>query len=119
MTRVKRGTTAKRRHKAVLAQTKGHRLGRSRVFRQAKESLLHSLRYAYVHRRDRKGQFRRLWIVRINAAAREHGLSYSQLISGLSKAQIEIDRKNLANLAVADAPAFAQLMERAKAALTS
>jgi large subunit ribosomal protein L20 len=119
MSRVKGGTNLRRRHNKILAQTKGHRLNRSRLFRQANESLLHALRYATEHRRDRKGQFRRLWIVRINAAARLNGISYSQLMSGLSKAHVEIDRKVLADIAVKDAAAFAQLVERAKAGLAA
>jgi len=119
LSRVKGGTNQRRRHNKVLAQTKGHRLNRSKLFRQANESLLHALRYSYEHRRDRKGQFRRLWIVRINAAARLNGISYSQLMSGLTKANIEIDRKILADLAVRDAAAFAQIVDQAKAGLAA
>jgi large subunit ribosomal protein L20 len=89
------------------------------VFRRANESVIHALKYAYVHRRDRKGDFRRLWIMRINAAARENGLSYSRLVNGLSKAGIEMDRKVLADLAVKDAAAFTQVADQAKAALAS
>jgi large subunit ribosomal protein L20 len=96
---------------------KGHRGSRHKLFRQANESVMHALQYAYVHRRDRKGDFRRLWIMRINAAARAHGLSYSRLINGLSKAGVEIDRKVLADLAVRDADAFAQVAARASRAL--
>ena len=101
----------------MIAQAKGHRAGRHHLFKQANESVMHALRYAYVHRRDRKGDFRRLWIARINAAARLNGLSYSTLISGLKRAQVEIDRKVLADLAVRDADAFAKVAETAKAAL--
>jgi len=96
---------------------KGHRGSRHKLFRQANESVMHALRYAYEHRRDRKGQFRRLWITRINAAARLHGLSYSKLIDGLGKAKVEIDRKMLADLAVRDEAAFGKIAETAKAAL--
>jgi large subunit ribosomal protein L20 len=96
---------------------KGHRGSRHKLFRQANESVMHALRYAYEHRRDRKGEFRRLWITRINAAARLHGLSYSKLISGLAKARVEIDRKVLADLAVRDEAGFAKIAETAKAAL--
>ena len=98
---------------------KGHRGARHKLFRQANESVMHALRYAYEHRRDRKGQFRRLWIVRINAAARLHGLSYSRLIDGLTKAKIEIDRKVLADLAVRDEAAFGKIAEAAKSALSA
>ena len=117
MARIKRGTNKRRRHKNVLAQTKGHRSVRHRLYRRAHESLLHALQYAYEHRRDRKGDFRRLWIERINAAARLHGLSYSRLMGGLKRAQVEVDRKALADLAVRDEAAFAQLAETAKSAL--
>ncbi len=119
MARVKGGSLTRRRHKKVLKLAKGHRGARHRLFRQANESVLHALQYAYEHRRDRKGQFRQLWIVRINAAARLHGLSYSRLMDGLRKASVEMDRKVLADLAVRDAPAFATLAETAKAALAS
>jgi large subunit ribosomal protein L20 len=101
----------------VIAQAKGHRAGRHHLFRQARESVIHALNYAYVHRRDRKGDFRRLWITRINAAARLNGLTYSTLMSGLKRAQVEIDRKVLADLAVRDAAAFAKVAETAKTAL--
>lgn len=119
MSRVKRGVTSHRRHKKVLALTAGHRGQRHRLFRRANESMLHALRYNYVDRRDRKGEFRKLWIMRINAAARLHGLSYSRMINGLQKAGIELDRKALANLAVTRPDAFGQLAERAKAALSA
>ena len=119
MSRIKRGVTTKRRHKRVLAQTRGHRGVRHRLLKRARESLIHSLSYAYEHRRDRKGQFRRLWIARINAAVRLHGLSYNRLIDGLHKAGVDIDRKILADLAVRDGFAFARLVETAKAALAA
>jgi large subunit ribosomal protein L20 len=117
MTRVKRGVTARRRHKNVLAMAKGHRGSRHKRFRVANESVLHALDYAYRDRRDRKGQFRRLWIMRINAAARQHGLTYGRLIDGLNKAKVAIDRKILADLAVRDPAAFGQLAQTAKDAL--
>jgi len=115
--RVKGGVNTRRRHKKVLAQAKGHRAGRHSLFKQAKQSVMHALQYAYEHRRDRKGDFRRLWIERINAAARLNGMSYSKLMDGLKRAQVEIDRKALADLAVRDAAAFAALAETAKGAL--
>lgn len=109
MARIKRGVAARQRHKKLLKMTKGHRGGRHNLYRQAKESSLSALSHAYNHRRERKGDMRRLWITRINAAAREHGLSYSRLVHGLSRAQVAVDRKMLADLAVRDAEAFAQL----------
>lgn len=117
MTRAKSGSVARRRHKKIIKQAKGHRGGRHRLFRQANESVMHALQYSYEHRRDRKGQFRRLWITRINAAARLHGLSYSKLMDGLNKASVEVDRKLLAELAVSDAAAFGRLAETARGAL--
>lgn len=117
MSRVKRGVTSHRRHKAILKMAKGHKGLRHKIFRRANESVLHALDYAYQHRRDRKGQFRRLWIMRINAAAREQGLTYSRLINGLSKADVQIDRKILADLAVRDPVTFATIADKAKAAL--
>ena len=117
MSRVKRGVTTHRRHKKILALAKGHRGQRHRVFRRANESVLHSLRYNYVDRRDRKAEFRKLWIIRINAAARLHGLSYSRFMNGLSRAGVELDRKMLAQLAVTRPDAFAKLADQAKAAL--
>jgi large subunit ribosomal protein L20 len=117
MSRVKRGVVAQRRHKRVLQLTKGHRGQRHRLFRRANESMLHALRYNYVDRRKRKGDFRQLWIIRINAAARLNGLSYSRLIHGLRAAGIELDRKALADLAVTRPDAFAKLAEQAKAAV--
>ena len=109
MPRVKRGVTAKARHKKVLAQAKGYYGARSRVFRVAKQAVIKAGQYAYRDRRQRKRQFRQLWITRINAAARECGLSYSRFMDGLKKASIEIDRKVLADLAVKDKEAFAEL----------
>ncbi len=117
MPRVKGGPKTRRRHKKVIQQAKGHRGLRHKVFRRANESVIHALHYAYVHRRDRKGDFRRLWIMRINAAARLSGISYSQLVNGLNKAGIEMDRKVLADLAVRDTDAFGQIAAQAKAAL--
>lgn len=117
MPRVKRGVTAKARHKKILDKAKGYRGARSRVLRVAKQAVTKAGQYAYRDRRQRKRQFRTLWIVRINAAARENGLSYSRLMAGLKKADIEIDRKVLADLAVFDKNAFSQLAEQAKASL--
>lgn len=115
MSRVKRGVAAHKRHKKVLALTKGHWGARHRLYRTAHESMLHALAYAYRDRRNRKRDFRRLWIQRINAAARLHGLSYSRLIHGLSRANVTVDRKMLAELAVNDPGAFAELATLAKA----
>ena len=115
MTRVKRGVTAKRRHKKVLAQTKGHWGARSRLFKTANESLLHALSYQYRDRRSRKRDFRRLWIERINAAVRQHGLSYSRFIAALTARGIEVNRKMLAELAVNNPVEFTALVEAAKA----
>jgi large subunit ribosomal protein L20 len=112
--RVKRGVVTHRRHKKVLKQTKGQELSRHLLFRRANESLIHSKFYATRDRKDRKGEFRRLWIARINAAARPLGLTYSRMIAGLTKAGVEVDRKMLADLAVNDAQAFAKLAETAK-----
>jgi large subunit ribosomal protein L20 len=109
--------TAKARHKKILDKAKGYRGARSRVLRVAKQAVTKAGQYAYRDRRQRKRQFRALWIVRINAAARENGLSYSRLMAGLKKADIEIDRKVLADLAVFDKNAFSQLAEQAKASL--
>ena len=116
MARIKRGVAARQRHKKLLKTTKGHRGGRHSLYRQAKESSLSALSHAYNHRRERKGDMRRLWITRINAAAREHGLSYSRLVHGLSQANVEVDRKMLADLAVRDSAAFAELAAVAKEA---
>ncbi|MDX1838695.1 50S ribosomal protein L20 [Legionella taurinensis] len=117
MPRVKRGVTAKARHKKILDQAKGYYGARSRTYRVAKQAVIKAGQYAYRDRRQKKRQFRALWITRINAQARECGISYSQLINGLKKATIELDRKILADMAVYDKPAFAALAEQAKAAL--
>ena len=119
MARVKRGVVAKARHKKVLKQAKGYYGARRKVFRVAKQAVIKAGQYSYRDRRTRKRQFRRLWIVRINAAARLHDLSYSRFMDGLNKADIEIDRKVLADLAVHDIAAFGVLAEKAKASLTS
>ena len=116
MPRVKRGVTAHRRHKKILKQAKGYYSARSRVFRVAKQAVIKAGQYAYRDRRQRKRQFRALWIARINAEARVNGLSYSRFIHGLKVASIEIDRKVLADLAVFEKGAFAKLAEVAKAA---
>jgi len=116
VTRVKRGVPARKRHKKIIDLAKGHRGVRNHLFRRANESVLHSLSYATRDRKARKRQFRALWIMRINAAARLHGLSYSRLMDGLHKANIEIDRKILADLAVRDETAFGRLVDRARTA---
>ena len=117
MPRVKRGVTARARHKKVLNEAKGYYGARRKVYRVAKQAVIKAGQYAYRDRRQKKRQFRALWIVRINAAARECGLSYSRMIDGLKKAEVEIDRKMLADIAVHDMPAFSALAEQAKAAL--
>ncbi len=117
MPRVKRGVTARNRHKKVLKQAKGYYGARSRVFRVAKQAVIKAGQYAYRDRRQRKRQFRALWIARINAAARMNGMSYSRLIAGLKKAAIEIDRKVLADLAIHDKAVFTAIVEKAKTAL--
>ena len=117
MARVKRGVTARAKHKKVLKKAKGYYGARSRVYRVANQAVTKAGQYAYRDRRQKKRQFRRLWIVRINAAARMFELSYSRFMDGLNKANIEIDRKMLADLAVHDIDAFGQLAEKAKAAL--
>ena len=119
MPRVKRGVTARARHRKVLANAKGSRGARKNVYRVAKQAVMKAGQYAYRDRRQRKRQFRALWIVRINAAARLSGISYSQMINGLSKAAVEIDRKVLADMAVNDKAGFESLAERAKAALVA
>ena len=119
MPRVKRGVTAHARHKKVLEQAKGYRGRRKSVYRVAKQAVTKAGQYAYRDRRQRKRQFRALWIVRINAAAREQGLSYSRLINGLNTANIEIDRKVLAELAVNDKAAFAEIANQAKSSLAN
>ncbi|MBK9219713.1 MAG: 50S ribosomal protein L20 [Uliginosibacterium sp.] len=117
MPRVKRGVTARARHKKVLDKAKGYRGRRKNVYRIAKEAVMKAGQYAYRDRRQRKRQFRSLWIARINAAARELGLTYSRFMNGLKKAAIEVDRKVLADLAVFDKPAFAALATQAKSQL--
>ena len=115
MPRVKRGVTAHARHKKVIAQAKGYRGRRNNVFRIAKEAVMKAGQYQYRDRRNRKREFRALWIARINAAARELGMTYSVFMNGLRKAEIEVDRKVLADLAVHDKAAFAKIAEQAKA----
>jgi len=115
--RVKAGVVTRRRHKRVLKLTKGQFGARHALFKRAHEAMMKSLAYAYKDRRERKRDFRRLWIVRINAAARAHGLTYGKFISGLRKAGVEVNRKILAEMAVKDQKAFAELVEVAKAAL--
>jgi large subunit ribosomal protein L20 len=117
MARVKRGVTARARHKKVLKKAKGYYSARGTVYRVAKQAVIKASQYAYRDRKQRRRQFRALWIVRINAAARMNGLSYSLLMAGLKKSGIEIDRKILADLAVFDMPAFTEIAEKAKAAL--
>ena len=117
MPRVKRGVTARARHKKVLSKTKGFRGRRGNVYRVAKEAAMKAGQYAYRDRRNKKRDFRALWIQRINAAVRELGLSYSAFMAGLKKAKIEIDRKVLADLAVLDKPAFAKIAGQVKASL--
>lgn len=117
MPRVKRGVTARRRHKKILKLAKGYYGARSRVFRVAKQAVIKAGQYAYRDRRQRKRQFRALWITRINAASRANGLTYSRLIAGLKKASIGLDRRVLADLAVHDKPAFTAVVDKAKAAL--
>jgi large subunit ribosomal protein L20 len=117
MARVKRGVVARARHKKLLGKAKGYYGARRKVYRVAKQAVIKAGQYAYRDRRQRKREFRALWITRINAAARMHGLSYSRLISGLRQADIDIDRKVLADLAVQDAEAFAAIAEAAKAKL--
>ena len=118
MPRVKRGVTAHRRHKKILDEAKGYYGARSRCFKTAKQAVIKAGQYAYRDRRQRKRQFRALWIVRINAAARQFGLSYSRFMDGLHKANVDIDRKVLADLAVHDIDTFASLAETAKQALS-
>jgi large subunit ribosomal protein L20 len=117
MPRVKRGVTARARHKKIIALAKGYRGRRKSVYRIAKQAVMKAGQYAYRDRRQKKRQFRALWIARINAAAREAGMKYSTFMNGLKKAQIEVDRKVLADLAVFDKPAFAALAVQAKAQL--
>jgi large subunit ribosomal protein L20 len=119
MPRVKRGVTARARHKKILNLAKGYRGRRKNVYRVAKQAVMKAGQYAYRDRRQRKRQFRTLWIARINAASRELGLAYSRFMNGLKKAGIEVDRKVLADLAVFDKPAFAKFVEQAKASLAA
>ena len=114
MTRVKKGVHALKRRRSVLKQAKGFRHGRSKKERQAKDALLHAGSYAFAHRRDKKSYNRKLWNIKINAGAREHGLSYSRLINALKKKKIELDRKILANLAEHNPKAFAKILETVK-----
>src|SRR5436189_2111360 len=117
MARVKRSVNAQKKRREVLGQASGYRGQRSRLYRKAKEQVTHSLVYAYRDRRARKGDFRRLWITRINAAARQNGMTYNRFVQGLKAAGVEVDRKILADLAVTDAAAFAALVATARAAL--
>ena len=117
MARVKRAVNAQKKRRTILQTASGYRGQRSRLYRKAKEQVLHSMQYAYRDRRDRKGDFRQLWITRINAAARANGMTYNRLIQGLKAANIEVDRKILAELAVNDSNAFAALVEVAQKAL--
>ena len=119
MPRVKRGVTARARHKKVLNLAKGYRGRRSKVYRVAKQAVMRAGQYAYRDRRNKKRVFRRLWIARINAASREHGVTYSAFMNGLKKASIELDRKVLADMAVHDKPAFAAIVTAAKAKLAA
>ena len=119
MARVKRGVIAKARHKKILRQARGYYGARSRTFKVAKQAVIKAGQYAYRDRRQRKRQFRALWVTRINAAARLHGLSYSRLINGLKRADIEVDRKVLADIAVHDPEAFGAIAVAAKQALAS
>lgn len=119
MARVKRGVTARRRHKKILNRAKGYYGARSRVYRVAVQAVTKAGQYAYRDRRNKKRQFRRLWIARINAGARLNGLSYSRMINGLKKANVEIDRRVLADIAMHDKKAFTALVERAKTALAA
>jgi large subunit ribosomal protein L20 len=117
MPRIKRGVVARRRHSKILERAKGYYGARSRVFRVAKQAVIKAGQYAYRDRRQKKRQFRALWITRINAASRANGLAYSRLIAGLRKAAIGLDRRVLADLAIHDKPAFAAIVEKARAAL--
>ncbi|XOZ33810.1 50S ribosomal protein L20 [Halomonadaceae bacterium KBTZ08] len=119
MPRVKRGVVARRRHKKIMKQAKGYYGARSRVYRVAKQAVIKAKQYAYRDRKQRKRQFRALWIARINAGARANGLSYSRLIAGLKKANVEVDRKVLADLAMNEKQAFSAVVEKAKSALAA
>ena len=119
MPRVKRGVTARRRHKKIISRAKGYYNARRKVFRVAKQAVIKALQYAYIGRKQKKRQFRALWIVRINAGARMFGLSYSRMMNGLKKAGVTVDRKVLADIAVHDLKAFGTLAEKAKASLAA
>ncbi|HEX7915739.1 50S ribosomal protein L20 [Rudaea sp.] len=119
MARVKRGVVARRRHKKIISRAKGYYNARRKVFRAAKQAVIKAGQYAYIGRKQKKRQFRALWIVRINAGARQFGLSYSRLMNGLKKANITVDRKVLADIAVHDIAAFGALAEKAKGALAA
>ena len=119
MARVKKGVVARRRHKKIISKAKGYYNARRKVFRVAKQAVTKAHQYAYIGRKQRKRQFRALWIVRINAGARQFGLSYSRLMNGLKKANINVDRKVLADIAVHDIAAFGALAEKAKTALAA
>jgi large subunit ribosomal protein L20 len=112
--RIKRGVTTRRRHKKMLALTKGYRATKHSLYKRARESMLKALSYAYAHRRERKGDMRRLWILRVSAASRSQGLTYNQFMNGLKKAGVEINRKMLADMAVREPEAFAELVTIAK-----
>jgi large subunit ribosomal protein L20 len=114
MPRVKRGVTTHQKHKSVLALTKGHRASKHKLIKRAKESMVKSLSYAYAHRRERKGDMRRLWIVRVNAACRLEGMTYSDLINGLKKSGVVVNRKLLADMAVQEPETFVQMITIAK-----
>jgi large subunit ribosomal protein L20 len=115
--RIKRGVTKRRRHKKVLKATKGHQGVRHTLYRRAHESLIHAMQYSYAHRKEKKGDMRQLWNIRINAAARANGMSYNQLIHGLRLAGVDINRKMLSDLAIRDPGAFTQIASQAKAQL--
>ena len=119
MARVKRGVTARARHKKLLSRAKGYYNARRKVYRVAKQAVTKALQYAYIGRKQKKRQFRALWIVRINAGARQYGLSYSRMMNGLKRAGIEVDRKVLADIAVHDIKAFGAFAEKAKASLAA
>ena len=119
MARVKRGVTARARHKKILSRAKGYYNARRKVFRVAKQAVIKGLQYAYIGRKQKKRQFRALWIVRINAGARQYGLSYSRMMNGLKKAGVTVDRKVVADIAVHDIKAFGALAEKAKASLAA
>ena len=119
LTRIKLGVTKRRRHKKVLKATKGHQGVRHTLYRRAHESMIHALMYAYAHRKERKGDMRKLWNIRINAAARANGTTYSKLIHGLKLAGVEVDRKMLADIAIREPDAFTQIADQAKQQLAS